>query len=111
MPCEQAPDQIHCQPEPDPNPPNSISSRPLANDDILNAYRAAEYSVLAEKLTSVGVNTTGKTKEELVQLAFTRYKVELAVLDIGNVDAKASFNNFGSGRTAWAYKPGSGVAT
>ena len=105
MPCEDAPEQPHCQgPDPvDPTTPSTISAKPLTHDDILKAYQGAEYGVLVEKLDSVGENTADKTQEELALAAFTQFEQEQVVLNIGQVDAKASFDGFGNGQGAWAY--------
>lgn len=51
----------------------------------------------------MGENTTDKTQEELAQAAFTQFEQEQVVLNIGQVDAKASFDGFESGQGAWAY--------
>lgn len=105
LPCEDAPEQPHCQdPDPDPvDPPSTISTKPLSHDDIFKAYSEAEYGVLVEKLDSVGENTTDKTQEELVQAAFAQFEKEQVVLNIEQVDAKASFDAFEKGQEAWAY--------
>ena len=119
LPCEDAPDQPHCLqpdpvdptpiPSPTPTPPSTISSKPLTHEDVLNAFKQADYGVLAEKLSSQGVNVTDKTQEELVQSAYSKFEESMVVLDIEHVDAKASFDAFEKGQEAWAYVEGTDV--
>ena len=110
LPCEDSPDQIQCQPA-DPVepslPPNEISSKALTPDDVLSAFKETEYGVLAEQLAALGENTTGKSQEALVQDAYAQFQSSMATLDIGQIDAKASFDTFEQGQSAWAYYPDS----
>ena len=110
LPCEEAPEQRHCQqPDPvDPSvPPNEISSKPLSNDDVLNSFRQAEDGALIEQLAALGADTAGKSHEDLAQDAYSRFISAVTPLNIGQIDAGASFDRFGEGQSAWVYNSGS----
>ncbi|KAI4191720.1 MAG: hypothetical protein LQ348_003449 [Seirophora lacunosa] len=110
LPCEEAPEQPHCT-EPDPptpappapSPTNRISSTPLKPDQVRNAFSQMEYGALAEILGSLGVNTSGKSQADLVDAAWTQFSAAMGNLDLGQVNAGASFANFEAGSQAWTY--------
>ncbi|KAL9012061.1 MAG: hypothetical protein Q9173_003141 [Seirophora scorigena] len=110
LPCEDAPEQLHCT-EPDPptpappapSPTNRISSTPLKPDQVRNAFSQIEYGALAEILRSLGVNTSGKSQADLVDAAWTQFSASMGNLDLGQVNAGASFANFEAGSQAWTY--------
>ncbi|KAL8912813.1 MAG: hypothetical protein Q9171_002271 [Xanthocarpia ochracea] len=111
LPCEDAPEQIHCQdpdPEPPASPPNEISSRPLTPNEVLNAFRQTETSGLVELVGSLGESTAGKTKDQLVEVAYNRFTSAMKTLRIGKINAEASFARFQEGPSALTYIDGSG---
>ncbi|KAL8857383.1 MAG: hypothetical protein Q9178_006010 [Gyalolechia marmorata] len=106
-----APEQIHCQnpdSEPPASPPNEISSRPLTPNEVLNSFRQIEFSGLVELVGSLGESTAGKTKDQLVQVAYDRFVSAMATLRIGKINAEASFARFEEGPSALTYIDGSG---
>ncbi|KAL8684879.1 MAG: hypothetical protein Q9224_006087, partial [Gallowayella concinna] len=112
LPCEEAPEQRHCQ-QPDPDPPlpqpsptNDISSKPLTPNDVLNSFRQTEAGALAGQVAGLGENTGGKSKDDLVQLAYNHFQSSMIALDLANVDAQASFQRFEQGQSALIYIDG-----
>ncbi|KAI4204887.1 MAG: hypothetical protein LQ346_001552 [Caloplaca aetnensis] len=110
LPCEEAPEQIHCVSDPDPDPPlpppsppNRISSTPLTPDQVRSAFWQVPVAALAETLTSLGENTQGRSQADLVEAAWTHFSATMGNIDLGQVDAKASFANFEAGPGAWTY--------
>lgn len=110
LPCEDAPEQIHCNPEPEepppppPSPPpNRISSTPLSPDQVRTAFWQVPVASLAETLSSLGENTAGKSQADLVDAAWAHFSATMGNIDLGQVDAKASFANFEAGPGAWTY--------
>lgn len=115
-PCEEHPEQPHCQqpepPQPPPQPTNEISSRPLTPDEVRGSFQQTEMGALIERVAALGYPTSGKSKDELVQMAYGRFEGEMARLDLGQVNVQASFANFESG--AWTYldgRNGAGTST
>ncbi|KAL8916645.1 MAG: hypothetical protein Q9208_008404 [Pyrenodesmia sp. 3 TL-2023] len=115
VPCEQAPEQIHCNPDteeppppPPPPPPNRISSTALSPDRVRTAFSQMPVASLAEILSSLGENTAGKSQADLVNAAWTHFAATMGNIDLGQVDAKASFANFEAGPGAWTYYGGGG---
>ncbi|KAL8961960.1 MAG: hypothetical protein Q9193_001561 [Seirophora villosa] len=80
-----------------------ISSTPLKPDQVRNAFSQMEYGALAEILRSLGVNTSGKSQADLVDAAWTQFSAAMGNLDLGQVNAGASFANFEAGSQAWTY--------
>ncbi|KAI4255201.1 MAG: hypothetical protein L6R42_006842, partial [Xanthoria sp. 1 TBL-2021] len=112
IPCEEAPEQLHCQ-QPDPEPPlptNDISSKPLTQDDVLSYFKQTETGALTELVAALGQDTAGKSKEELVDAAYTQFTSTMTTLDIEKVDPKTSFESFEQGPAAWTYFDGRTVA-
>ncbi|KAI4245056.1 MAG: hypothetical protein L6R40_002655 [Gallowayella cf. fulva] len=107
-PCEEHPEQPHCQqpepPQPPPQPTNEISSRPLTPDEVRGSFQQTEMGALIERVAALGYPTSGKSKDELVQMAYGRFEGEMARLDLGQVNVQASFANFESG--AWTEQIG-----
>lgn len=114
LPCEDNPDGgVYCpsQPTPAPDPPspppppppNDISSTPLTPDQVHNALWQIPYDSLAAVLTSLGEDTSGRSQADLVSAAYNRFEAAMGNLDLGQVDAAASFPNFERGMDAWTY--------
>ncbi|KAL8725216.1 MAG: hypothetical protein Q9166_007498, partial [cf. Caloplaca sp. 2 TL-2023] len=105
LPCEDGPEQPHCQqPDPvDPTPPNDISSKPLTQDDVLQAFKQTEYEQLVERLAALGESTEGKSQDELVQVGYGRFQSTMVTLDIDHIDPKASLDSFEKGPEALTY--------
>lgn len=72
-------------------------------DQVRNAFSQMEYGALAEILGSLGVNTSGKSQADLVDAAWTQFSAAMGNLDLGQVNAGASFANFEAGSQAWTY--------
>ncbi|KAL8813011.1 MAG: hypothetical protein Q9200_000598 [Gallowayella weberi] len=110
LPCEEHPEQPHCQ-QPDPpspptpalQPPNRISSTPLTPNQVYNAFSQIPLSNLIETLSSLGENTAGRSQADLVNAANARFEASMGNLDLGQVDAAASFANFEAGQDFWTY--------
>ncbi|KAL8821069.1 MAG: hypothetical protein Q9223_000831 [Gallowayella weberi] len=100
----------HCQ-QPDPpspptpalQPPNRISSTPLTPNQVYNAFSQIPLSNLIETLSSLGENTAGRSQADLVNAANARFEASMGNLDLGQVDAAASFANFEAGQDFWTY--------
>ncbi|KAL8705968.1 MAG: hypothetical protein Q9201_000962 [Fulgogasparrea decipioides] len=117
FPCEDAPEQPHCQqpepspdPSPDPDPPqpqpqptNDISSTSLTPDQVHQAFYQIPYGSLVELVASFGEDTSGKSQADLVAVAWSRFEASMGNLDIGQVDAAASLANFEQGQGSWVY--------
>ncbi|KAL8711663.1 MAG: hypothetical protein Q9220_004073 [cf. Caloplaca sp. 1 TL-2023] len=106
-PCDEYPDQPHCQPHPDPDPPtpppNDISSTPLTPDQVRIAFSQVPVASLSEILRSLGENTDGKSQADLVNIAWNQFSASMGNLDIGQVNAAASFATFEQGLGSWVY--------
>ncbi len=63
---------------------------------------------LAEILSSLGENTAGRSQADLVNAAWTHFSATMGNIDLGQVDAVASFANFEAGPGAWTYYGGGG---
>ena len=46
---------------------------------------------------------SGKSRADLVAMAWNHYEASMGNLDIGSVDAAASLANFEAGRASWTY--------
>ncbi|KAL8849394.1 MAG: hypothetical protein Q9221_005632 [Calogaya cf. arnoldii] len=110
LPCEDAPEQIHCQPtDPDPEPltpPNEISSTPLTATDVLSRFQQTEIGALTEQVAALGQEITGMSREQLVDVAYGQFTSTMASLAIERVDPKASFGTFEQGPAGWKYVDG-----
>ncbi|KAL8643625.1 MAG: hypothetical protein Q9226_008231 [Calogaya cf. arnoldii] len=108
LPCEDAPEQIHCQePDPEPpSPPNELSSKPLTSADVLSYFQATEIGALTQQVAALGQDTTGKSREQLVDVAYGQFTATMTSLNIEKVDPQASFGSFEQGPAAWKYVGG-----
>ncbi|KAL9578251.1 MAG: hypothetical protein Q9212_005829 [Teloschistes hypoglaucus] len=118
-PCEEHPEQVHCQsppedpspapedppppPSPSPQPTNEISSTPLSPDQVRAAFSKIEYGNLASILRDLGDDTNGKSQADLVGMAWNRFEAAMGNLDLGQVDAARSVAGWESGQDAWVY--------
>ncbi|CAL8584125.1 hypothetical protein XPA_009730 [Xanthoria parietina] len=110
LPCEDHPEQIHCQQQPDPPPPpppptNPISSTPISPDQAYNSLHRIPQPDLAALLSALGIDTTSRawSQSELAEEAWTQYQASMGNLDLGSVDAGASYGRFAEGAQAWTY--------
>ncbi|KAL9596298.1 MAG: hypothetical protein Q9219_005893 [cf. Caloplaca sp. 3 TL-2023] len=114
LPCEEHPEQPHCNPPdppyeppppPQPQPTNTISSKPLTPDEVHTALSQIEYGALAQLLSSLGEDTNGKSQSDLVDAAWRQFEASMGNLDLGQVNAAACFDSYEGGPEAWVYYP------
>ncbi|KAI4099950.1 MAG: hypothetical protein L6R37_005746 [Teloschistes peruensis] len=113
LPCEEHPEQPHCQqpppddpsppPPPPPQPTNDISSTPLSPDQVHAAFAKIEYGNLASILRELGDDTNGKSQADLVSMAWNRFEAAMGNLDLGQVDAARSLEGWEEGEEGWVY--------
>ncbi len=80
-----------------------ISSTPITPDQAHTAISQIQYGTLAQILSAEGEDVSGKSRADLVAMAWNHYEASMGNLDIGSVDAAASLANFEAGRASWTY--------
>ena len=107
--CDDNPDQPQCAtPDPPPLVPPpaymfNVSSTPLSPDQVHSALRWIEFNALSAVLTSFGEDTAGKSQADLIAVAWMHFEARMGNLDLGQVDAAASYPTFEQGYDAWVY--------
>lgn len=84
---------------------NVTPTHSLTPDQAHDALWRIDVGVLAHILSTLGVDVSGSGQDDLVAKAWLRFEPKMGELDIGSVDARASFDYFDEGQSSWTYYP------